>query len=81
MALKLKFVGPPLTLLLTVGNVVIHVALARMTLAPGVFVWDHVLRFGKIGRTRVLRRDQVTRLHQNSVRRYVMNVAAVIVRC
>ena len=37
----------------TVGSVIVHVALARMTLAPGVFVWDDVLRFSKIQRSRV----------------------------
>ena len=35
---------------LTVRSVVIHVALARMTLAPGAFVGDDVFRFGKIRR-------------------------------
>ena len=67
--------------LLLVGDVVIHVALARVSLAPGVFVLHHVLCFGKIGGARVLRWDQVARFNQNSVRRYVMNVAAVIVPC
>jgi hypothetical protein len=38
---------------LAVGSVVVHVALARMRLAPGVFVWDDVFRFGKIRRPRV----------------------------
>ena len=36
-----------------VRSVVVHVALARMTLAPGVFVWDDVFRFRKIRRSRV----------------------------
>ena len=31
-----------------IRSVVVHVALARMTLAPGVFVRDDVFRFGKI---------------------------------
>ena len=31
-----------------VGSIVVHVALAGMTLAPGVFVRDDVFRFGKI---------------------------------
>jgi hypothetical protein len=65
----------------TVRSVVIHVALARMTLAPGVFVRDDVLSFSKIRRTRVQRRVQVVNVNQNSVRRYVMSVAAVIVGC
>ena len=64
-----------------VGSIVVHVALARMTLAPGVFVRDYVFRFGKIGGALVLVRNQVTRFHQNSVRRCVMTVAAVIVGC
>ena len=36
-----------------VRSVVVHVALARMTLAPGVFVRDDVFRFGKIRRSRI----------------------------
>jgi hypothetical protein len=35
---------------LTVRCVVIHVALVRVTLAPGAFVRDDVFRFSKIGR-------------------------------
>ena len=35
---------------LTIRCVVIHVALVRMTLAPGAFVRDDVFRFSKIGR-------------------------------
>ena len=66
--------------LLLVRSVVKHVALGWVILAPGAFVRDDVLRFGKIGGARILRRDQITRLNQNSVRGYVMNVAAVIVR-
>ena len=67
--------------LLLVGNVIIHVALARVSLAPGVFMPHHVLCFGKIGGARILRREQVVRFNQNSVRRYVMNVAGVVIRC
>ena len=33
----------------TVRSIVIHVALVRMSLAPGAFVWDDVFRFCKIG--------------------------------
>ena len=64
---------------LTVGSVVKHVALGRMTLAPEAFVWDDVISFSEIGRTHVLRRDQVTRVHDNPVRRHVMTVAGMIV--
>lgn len=35
---------------LFVRSVVIHVALSRMALAPDAFIWDDVIRFGKIGR-------------------------------
>ena len=35
---------------LTVRCIVIHIALVRMTLAPGAFVRDDVFRFSKIGR-------------------------------
>ena len=38
---------------LLVRRVVIHVALVRMTLAPGAFVRHDVLRFGEICRPRV----------------------------
>src|SRR6266404_4761637 len=61
-----------------VRSVVIHVALIRMTLAPGAFVGDDVFRFGKISRPRVHRRVQVVNVNQHSVRGYVMNVAGVI---
>ena len=64
-----------------VRSVVVHVALARMTLAPGVFVRDDVFRFGKIRSALVLGRNQVTRVHQNSMRGYVMTVTGVIVGC
>jgi len=40
----------------TVGGVIVHVALAGMTLAPSVFMWSQILAFGKISRARVLRR-------------------------
>ena len=66
---------------LMVRSVVIHVALARMTLAPGVFVRHDVLRFSKIRRSRVQRRIQVVNVNQNSVRGYIMAVAGVIIGC
>lgn len=67
--------------LLFVGSVVIHVALSWMTLAPDAFVRDDVIGFGKIGGPRVLCWNQISRLHQNSVRGYVMIVTGVIIRC
>src|ERR1043166_43264 len=36
-----------------VRRVVVHVALARMTLTPTVFVWDDVFRLGKVRRSQV----------------------------
>jgi hypothetical protein len=80
-ASKAKGLIDPSYAVLMIRSVVVHVALARMTLAPGVFVRDYVLRFCKIRRSRVQRRVQVVNVYENSVRRYVMNVAAVIVRC
>jgi hypothetical protein len=44
---------PTANTVLLVRGVVIHVALVRMTLAPGAFVRDDIFRFGKIGRSRV----------------------------
>ena len=52
---------------LTVGCVVIHVALVRMTLAPGAFVWDDVFCFGKVGRPDVKRSVQIANVNQNPV--------------
>jgi len=64
-----------------VRSVVVHVALTRMRLAPGVFVRDDVLGFGKVRRSRVERRVQVVNINQNSVRRCIMTVPGVIVTC
>lgn len=44
---------------LTIRNVVKHVALPGMSVAPSFLMWRDVLRFGKIRRSRILRRDQV----------------------
>ena len=66
---------------LLIRGVVVHVALVRMSLAPGAFMRDDIFRFGKIGRARIPCRNQVTGLHQNPVRSCVMTVAGVIVRC
>lgn len=64
-----------------IRSVIVHVALPRMTLAPGIFVWDDVLRLSKIRRSGVKACVQVVNINQNPVRCCVMNVAAVIVRC
>ena len=52
-----------------------------MSGTPDAFVWDDVIRFGKVLRPRIHRRDQVVNVYQHSVRCYVMTVAGVIVRC
>lgn len=36
--------------ILTVGRIIVHVALSRVTLAPGVFVRRNVLRFSEVSR-------------------------------
>jgi hypothetical protein len=63
----------------TVGDIVKHVALVRMTLAPGVFMRTNVGGFSKIGCARILRRVQVAGLDPDPVRHPVMVVAAVVV--
>src|SRR6266446_2142083 len=40
---------------LAIGDVVVHVALPGISLAPGVFMWSDILTFGEIGRARILR--------------------------
>ena len=65
---------------LAVRNVVVHIALSGVRLAPRVFVRRDVLRFGVIGRTRVQRRVQIVYLGQNSVRRSGVRVSGVAVR-
>ena len=52
-AIKTKGLIDSCYVVATVGSVIVHVALARMTLAPCVFVRDYVFRFGKIGRARI----------------------------
>ena len=78
---KIEIRRPATHALLLVGDIVIHVALIRVSLAPGVLVLHHVLCFGKIGGARILGWDQVVGFNQNSVRRYVMIVAGVVIRC
>ena len=52
-AIKTKRLGNSSYGVRTVRSVVIHVALVRMTLAPGAFVRNNVIGFGKICRSRV----------------------------
>ena len=63
---------------LSVGDIVVHVALARMSLAPGVFMWSNVLTFGEVGRARIQRCVQVAHCHRYPVGRPAMSVARVV---
>src|SRR2546428_3753410 len=65
---------------LTIGDVVVHVALPGISLAPGVFMWSDVLTFGEIGRALILRCVQIAHCHRDPVRRARMNVAGVVGR-
>ena len=50
-----------------VGNVVVHVALSWIRLAPGVLMRSYVMTFGVIGRTQIHVWIQVGRFDQNPV--------------
>src|SRR5947208_6465216 len=65
---------------LTIGDVVVHVALPGISLAPGVFMWSDVLTFSEIGATRILRCVQVAHCHRDPVRRACVSVAGVVGR-
>ena len=75
----MKVVGPPLTLNWLVGGVVVHVALAGMTLAPGVFMWNDVFRFGKIEGAPGSGQESGQSCPPAFDEMFVMTVAAVIV--
>src|SRR5215469_3183238 len=47
-----RLIDPGYTVL-SIRGIIVHVTLARMTLAPRVFVWHNVLGLSKIGRSRV----------------------------
>ena len=64
----------------TVGRIVVHVALPRVTLAPGVLVWSNICRLGKIGGTRIGWRVQIVGLNNNPVGHTVVHVPGMIVR-
>ena len=65
---------------LTVGGVVKHVALSRVSLAPGILVRGHVLRLGKIARALIECGIQIIDLNQNPVRYAIVAVTAVLIR-
>src|SRR5437868_4461226 len=52
---------------LTIRSVVIHVALAGICLAPGIFMWCDVLSLGKVGRAEIKRRVQIIDLDKKSM--------------
>src|SRR6266498_1017799 len=60
-------IGSAAHTILTIGGVVIHVTLPRMSLAPGVFVRSDILGLGEIGRPWIERCVQITNLNQNAV--------------
>src|ERR1051325_3798059 len=65
---------------LAVGDVVVHVTLTRISLAPGVLVRGNVHRFGIIGCAGIQVCGEIANLDQHPVRDYVMGVASVIIR-
>ena len=64
---------------LPVGDIIVHVALPRMRLAPGVFMWRDVLTFGKVGRASILSCVKVAHWHQDPVGRPCVGVAGVVI--
>ena len=64
---------------LTVGDIVVHVALPGMRLAPRVLMRSDVLAFHKIDRSRVERRVQITDLNPDQVGYAVVVVAVMVV--
>ena len=63
---------------LTIRDVVIHVALSRVSLTPGPLVRSDVLPFGIVGRPGIQGRAQVVTAHQNPVGNGVVDVAGMI---
>jgi hypothetical protein len=64
---------------LTVRDIVKHVALVRMTLAPGIFMRSNVCGFAEIRRIWIQCRVQVAVLDPDPVRHAVVVVAVVVV--
>jgi hypothetical protein len=65
---------------LTIGDIVVHVALPGMRLTPGIFTRRDILCVGEIGRAGVLRWVQVAHCHCHSMRCAGVSVAGMIVR-
>ena len=64
---------------LTIGDIVVHVTLPGMRLTPCVLVRSDVLTLRKIGRSRVERRVQITRLNPDPVGDAVVAVAGMVI--
>src|SRR4051812_22270885 len=62
-----------------IGSVVIHVALARMALAPGILVRRDVLRFGVVGGAGIGGREEVAGFDHDAMGGAVVGVAGVII--
>jgi len=73
-------IGCPANTELTVGGVVILVALRRVSLAPGILLWSDVFRFSEIDRPLIEGCIQITGFHKNPVRYAIVHVVAVVVR-
>ena len=64
----------------TVGNIVVLIALGRISLAPDVFMGGDVLAFEVVGGAGILSRGQIAHVHQSSVGYVGMGVTGVIAR-
>lgn len=65
---------------LSIGSILKHVALPRMLLAPGVFVWSDILCFAKIRRAGIQGCVQIVNVNAEPVRYGVMIMSGVIIR-
>lgn len=65
---------------LSIGNVVIHVALPGMRLAPCVLMGGDILGFGEVGRALIQVLVQIVGFNPDPMRHTVMRMAAVVVR-
>ena len=66
---------------LAIRNVVVHITLPGMVLAPCVLVGSDVLGFGEIGRALIQVLIQIIDFNPDSMRYTVVRMAAVVVRC
>ena len=76
---KVKIRGAAADSELTIGEIVKHVALVGMRLAPGVFMRSNIGGFANIGRARILCCVQVSHVNQDTVGNAIVIVAGVIV--